>query len=272
MKRHNYLALSLAAVITASTSCSKSEPEPCTTITIEPLTACCAYRLEGSAGDFNSDSDLVWLDTVAIMMPTVIYDNDVEPLRRAILGAAFGSDTIQSDVEISSLMGGCAIDAGYDTLHIAVTADMATSSDGLHSISGNICSLTPTLLTYRINSYTYMPRAAHGMYTNTYITYDISKGDIITLEDIFTAEGLEALPALIARQARRMASILGTTRITALPVDGNFYIDLDGTLAFIYQPYEVASYAQGEIAVPFYPYKLSEHMTPRGLALFGLDN
>lgn len=272
MKRHLVLVLSLVAIIVASMSCSKSEPEPCTSITIEPVTARCAYSLVGSAGDFNSDSDLVWLDTVAIMMPTVIYDNDVAPLRRAILAAAFGNDSINPDTCITALMGGCAIEAGYDTLHIAVTPDLEASSDGLHTITGNISSLTSSLLTYRINSYTYMPRAAHGMYTNTYITYDIVKGDIITLEDIFTPEGLEALPALIARQARRMAAILGPTSITALPVDGNFYIDLDGTLAFIYQPYEVASYAQGEIAVPFYPYKLTEHMTPRGLALFDLDN
>ena len=68
-----------------------------------------------------------------------------------------------------------------------------------------------------------------------------------------------------------MVAQLGPTDITALPSMGNFYLDLDGHIVFVYQPCEVASHAQGEIAVPFYDFQLSDYMTAEGSALFGLD-
>ena len=116
------------------------------------------------------------------------------------------------------------------------------------------------------------PRAAHGMSTRNYINYLISDNMIVALSDIFSDSGLKDLPALIARRAIEQEATFGPTEISSLPANDNFYISADGEIVFAYQPYEIASYAQGFINVPFFPYELAEHMTPAGLAIFGLDS
>ena len=42
-----------------------------------------------------------------------------------------------------------------------------------------------------------------------------------------------------------MEASIGSTDITEIPCGGNFYLTPDGEIVFSYQPYEVASYAQG---------------------------
>ena len=69
-----------------------------------------------------------------------------------------------------------------------------------------------------------------------------------------------------------MADKIVTTTITDLPCDNNFYISSEGEIVFSYQPYEVASYAQGIIDIPFYPYELVSYMTPYAINFFGLTD
>ena len=94
----------------------------------------------------------------------------------------------------------------------------------------------------------------------------------IHLEKRKKIQTLKDLPALIARRAIEQEATFGPTKISSLPANDNFYISADGEIVFAYQPYEIASYAQGFINVPFFPYELAEHMTPAGLAIFGLDS
>ena len=39
---------------------------------------------------------------------------------------------------------------------------------------------------------------------------------------------------------------------------------------FVYKPYEIASFAQGIISIPFYPYELVDYMTAESIDLFNL--
>ena len=76
---------------------------------------------------------------------------------------------------------------------------------------------------------------------------------------------------MLRQRATQLAPAIGPTDIQSLPSMGNFYISLDDALVFVYQPYEVASYAQGSIAISFYPYQLTELLTPLGLKIFHLE-
>jgi hypothetical protein len=108
------------------------------------------------------------------------------------------------------------------------------------------------------------------MTDNQYISYIIPKAKILTITDLFTPEGIEALPKVIQQQADELSSAIGPTEIESLPAGNNFYISNDGQIIFAYQPYEVASYAQGEIQVPFYPYELVQYMTTYAINRFRL--
>lgn len=267
MKRLILPAIAAISIGTLLPACSGNSRD---TIAFTTVTGGHATRLLNSARDFGRDSDITYYDTVALMLPADILGQDITALRDSIISAAL--DTVCSDPSeaMKALYGEYVADIGYDTVAVAATADELYTADGFTMVTANVFSMTPHRLTYRITNASYPPGAANGMTASRYITYDIDSARIVTLATIFTPAGLEKLPQLIAGKARKMAAILGPTNITALPSDGNFYVDLDGTMAFVYQPMEVASHAQGEVAVPFYPYILSDYMTPDGLAFFGL--
>lgn len=278
MRRYAASLFIIAATALAYTSCKQSTPETeqeeaasSNSICFETRSGSATFRLTNSAADFEQDSDLTYFDSVNIIMPTSIYEHDITALRDTILKVAF--DTIAPDFDdaMSKYFIASAGEAGYTPSATSNAGNLKMLSDGMTIVDGKVFSMTDRILTYRVSNYTYPPRAAHGITENRYITYDMKRGGIITLNSVFTADGLTALPAVIAKRAKQMKAQLGETSITALPMAGNFCVDIDGNLSFIYAPFEVASYAQGEISVSFYPYELSDYLTPLGRDILGLQ-
>lgn len=231
-----------------------------------------AYVLEGSAEDFMRDDDVNCVDSVSLIMPQALLKYDIKPLQDSILSVAF--DTVGADVDkvIDGYFNRISSDYGYVLKEGKAGAGSLFDADGYTLVSGEVVSLSSSLLTYCVTSSSYTSGAAHGMSVRRYLCYSLDDGKIIALSDLFTGEGLRALPSLIQSQADRMTSVLGITTISSLPADDNFYLTGNGDIIFAYQPYEVASYAQGEVKVPFYPYELAQYMTPYALSLFSLDN
>lgn len=270
----NYLsaftALAIAAGMVGCAEHDKTD-ETNRTVQFESLTAQKVFILEDTAQEFGRDTDIAFRDSASVILPEVLFGFDVEPLRSRILELAF--DTVCADP--AEAMGiyfeKAAGELGYQT-EVASDSANIEEADGFAYINAAIYSLNNHRLTYSVSSDTYYPGAAHGMRTRSFITYDLVKGRIVTLENLFTPEGLELLPSLISKRAKRLEQQLGPTNITSLPCGGDFFVSLEDEIVFVYQPYEVASYAQGMIYVPFYPYELSEYLTPDGLEFFGLND
>lgn len=262
-------AAALAVLGLASCSNSSDTARRDTSIEFETLSRHEVYRLDNTAKTFMTDNDICYEDSAVIIMPKKVYGNDISGLRDSIISAAF--DTVApfgdaADACFRKVIG----ESGY-TATLANDSTPRNDADGLSLINGDVFSMSSSLLTYRVSTYQYFPGAAHGLTVTKYITYDMDGGRIITLSDLFTAEGLAKLPAMIRERAVQLAPAIGPTDITALPAMGTFYISLDDAVVFVYQPYEVASYAQGAIAISFYPYQLTELLTPAGAKLFGLE-
>ncbi len=271
MKTKNSMLAAAAALIAAATlgACSQSKPDADdTTMAFSTLSGHATYRLDNTAKIYNTDHDIAYFDSASVVMPTVIYNHDITALQDSIISAAFDTVTTNHADAMKSFFRKVADESGFT----AVETDTARRSyvDGLSIVQGDIFNMSGDVLTYRVASYQYSPGAAHGMTITKYITYLIQEGKLVTLDDLFSPEGLSQLPGLIRARAEELAPSLGQTDITSLPSMGNFYISLDESIVFVYQPYEVASYAQGAIAVPFYPYQLSDQMTAEGLRIFGL--
>ena len=268
-----YLPLAAIAAAVLATACGTREPAPAapdTRMEFATLTGTYSYRLEGSATDFMRDSDIRCFDSASLVMPVHILGHDITPLRDSILRLAF--DTVAQPAEaMNAYFRSQALKNGYPAEPYTPASDSEATADGLLMVDGSIVNLSAGWLTYCVTTASSEPGAAHGITSNRYINYSITNGRLVTLDSLFTQAGLKALPALIARQATRLRPVLGDTSIDALPADDNFLVAADGTIIFAYQPYEVASYAQGEIRVPFYPYQLSDLMTASGLRLFHLD-
>ena len=124
---------------------------------------------------------------------------------------------------------------------------------------------------FHLFSYMYYAGGAHGMYVHNYITYDTELGKIVTLEDVLID------PELIRPHILKSINLKYdyTEEDLFLPDDGVLKIPSvwyfeEGFLHLVYQVYEIASFAQGEIDVPlFYPNDPNdpEYLTPYGKQL-----
>jgi len=114
---------------------------------------------------------------------------------------------------------------------------------------------------------------AHGNYGTTSASYDLRTGRRLRYEDIFQPAAAAQLPALLAVAVRPLVG-LGpgealdkTLFVKKMPVTHNVYLTTGGVV-FTYQPYEIASYAQGEVRV-FLPLGQVRALLRPGLPLPG---
>lgn len=258
----------IAAVATGCTGTAASGEGAMSFATVETGTA---YRLLNSAREFGTDEDIVFTDSVSLIMPQRLMGHKADALRDSILSVAFDSVGADTRSVISGYMDRTAAVFGYpvekvDTLAAGTTADGYTRTDG------TIVNLTPELLVYCVTTSDYQPRAAHGMSTSYYINYDMAGQRVLGFRDLFDPAKTDSLTMAIQTQADALEQVIGPTTIAALPEGDNFMLSPTGEIVFVFQPYEVASYAQGTIRVAFYPYELVEYMTPFAVRFFKLDD
>lgn len=114
---------------------------------------------------------------------------------------------------------------------------------------------------------------AHGSYGTTGASYDLRTGRRLRYADIFQPAAARQLPALLARAVRPLVGLQANEpldkqlMVSKMPVTHNVFLT-EGGAVFIYRPYEIAAYAQGEIRV-FLPLPELRPLLRAGLPLPG---
>lgn len=128
------------------------------------------------------------------------------------------------------------------------------------------------LLTYHIHYYGFMARAAHGIYSNNYVTYDLKTEKTLALSDVIADTTLLRDVTLKSIKQTYDYGIedLFLPDNGLLPLPRDFYFQ-DQVLHVVYQVYEIASYAQGMIDAPIYPYMLKPEEMKRLFTPYGLE-
>lgn len=110
-----------------------------------------------------------------------------------------------------------------------------------------------SLLSLGFYDYSYTG-GAHGNYGTKAVTYDTRTGQRLRYTDIFRP-GVEAQLSKLLDQAVRRTLRMAPTQplaenlfVKEMPVTHNVYLT-SGGVVFVYLPYEIASYAQGEVPV-----------------------
>ncbi|HRO41947.1 MAG TPA: RsiV family protein [Flavipsychrobacter sp.] len=105
---------------------------------------------------------------------------------------------------------------------------------------------------------------AHGNYFSSFHCFDIGNKKQLALADIVTADSATMQPIVeqyFRKQYRMNASLKQILFEDHLALTNNFYLT-DKGIGFLYNPYEVAAYAVGQINV-FVPYgELKKYLTP----------
>ena len=265
-------AVAVALLAVSAVSCSEKETVNNNESVFETFTGAASYRLAGSAKEFQMDSDVVYSDSISLLMPMKLAGCDVKALQDSIIYKAMQIKGRPVKEAIAMWLDTMANNQ-EDFKPEKISDTYAQEPGSMDIVEGYVANLTPQVMVYCLESQSYSAGAAHGMYGSTYINYSLENGgSIITLDKLFTADGLKELPARISEQAESMMDKIGPTTITDIPADNNFFISSEGEIVFSYQPYEVASYAQGIVNIPFYPYELADYMTPYAISFFGLTD
>jgi hypothetical protein len=117
---------------------------------------------------------------------------------------------------------------------------------------------------------------AHGNYGTTGASYDLRTGHRLRYDDIFRPAVDARLATLLGQAVRPLVGLAPSDPldkqlfVKQMPVTHNVFLT-NGGAVFIYQPYEVASYAQGELAV-FVPLSKLRPLLRDGLPLPATNN
>ncbi|MDJ0366374.1 DUF4163 domain-containing protein [Hymenobacter sp. H14-R3] len=137
----------------------------------------------------------------------------------------------------------------------------ATSPDERPSATLNYANQAATyvlhqqgnLLSLGFFSYLYTG-GAHGQNGTLAASYDLRTGRRLRYNDIFRPTAAAQLPKLLGQAVRPLVGLAPGTPlgkglfVSQMPVTHNVFLTVGGVV-FIYQPYEIASYAQGEVRV-----------------------
>ena len=255
-------AVAVALLAVSAVSCSEKETVNNNESVFETFTGAASYRLAGSAKEFQMDSDVVYSDSISLLMPMKLAGCDVKALQDSIIYKAMQIKGRPLKEAIAMWLDTMANNQ-EDFKPEKISDKYAQEPGSMDIVEGYVANLTPQVLVYCVEWQGYMAGGGHGMYGRSYINYSLENGgSIITLDKLFTVDGLKELPARISEQAESMMDKIGPT----------FFISSEGEIVFSYQPYEVASYAQGIVNIPFYPYELADYMTPYAISFFGLTD
>lgn len=116
--------------------------------------------------------------------------------------------------------------------------------------------------------YYFLSGAAHGMYEYGYTCLDVQGRKVLTLKDIFNTDTI-TVHKLIEDQFREQSGLKPSEPLDSsdillhgsLFVTDNFYF-VDGGIIFVYNPYEIASYATGVIKICIRFDKIKNYLTP----------
>lgn len=110
---------------------------------------------------------------------------------------------------------------------------------------------------------------AHGNRYTQFINFNLSNGKTLTSDDVLTADGLRRMPALLEKYFRKDRKLSATADLveegglndSKIEPNGNIFLT-DKGIGFSYPPYEIASYAMGEITI-FIPFsELANYLKP----------
>ena len=139
----------------------------------------------------------------------------------------------------------------HKTQAVSEVEDVSPKGLNQNSIYVRFISQQYNLATFVIQSYTYAAGAAHGMYHNEYVTFDLNTQKRLALTDILK-------PNVEAKVAEQLydanANWLTQHDITRekLQLSDNYFYGVSG-IVFVYPLYELTSYAEGmpELKLPY---------------------
>ena len=228
----------------------------------------------------DEDGDTLYFDnSFSAFWPEIINGKPCPNLQQALVRAMTDSAELNQLDKVTDFLLNPGNYTEYDPKKFVPVTEV--KDDGKLSTSEVdviMQSMNDRLLLYHLATYSYMAGGAHGIYANNYVTYDLKTEKAVSLDDIIADTTLlrDVIFKAIKNTYDYTKDDLFIPDNGLLPLPRDFMID-GSALHAIYQVYEIASYAQGMIDAPIYPYllkpeEIKQLYTPYGLELLDLDD
>ena len=279
MNKHFILAL---AAIIVSTLCScRDNSGSLVANNTDKVTdsTLCQFRnikVEKMYSYYDNERDTLYFDnSFTALWPEVINGKPCTELQQALFHAMTDSAELNQLDKVTDFLLDPSNYTEYES-KLLVPVKKVKYDEGQLSTSEvkvNMESMTDRLLTYHLGTDSYLAGAVHGIYANNFVTYDLKTEKAVALEDVIADTTMLRIATLksIKQTYDYEKDNLFIPDNGLLPLPRDFYIQ-DHVLHVVYQVYEIASYAQGMIDAPIYPYMLKPEeiktlFTPYGLEL-----
>jgi hypothetical protein len=230
--------------------------------------------LEKRFSYIDEDGDTLYFDnSFSAFWPQIINGKPCPNLQQALLRAMTDSAELDQLDKVTEFLLNPGNYTEYDPSKFKPVTKI--EDDGKLSTSEvdvKMQSKTDRLLLYHLGTYSYMAGGAHGIYANNYVTYDLKTEKAVMLDDIIADTTMlrTAIFKAIKNNYDYTKDDLFIPDNGLLPLPRDFFID-GSVLHVVYQVYEIASYAQGTIDAPIYPYLLKPEEIKKLFTPYGLE-
>ena len=232
-------------------------------------------KMEKMYSCLDENRDTVYFDnTFTALWPEVINGTQCTELQQALFRAMTDSAELNQLDKVTDFLLNPANYTELDSEQLTPVKAVNSDYDKLSTSEVKVImeSMTDRLLTYRLSTYSYMAGGAHGIYANNYVTYDLKTEKAVALGDVIADTTMlrTAILKSIKQEYNYGIDDLFLPDNGLLPLPRDFFFD-GSVMHAVYQVYEIASYAQGMIDAPIYPYLLKPEEIKRLFTPYGLE-
>ena len=223
----------------------------------------------------SEENDTFYIDnSVRVFWPTLINGKTPTALQEALLGELVDSAGITTIDQTIACLLECNYPEGKERETLTEVTEFAGEEPQISTanVKVQLQELGTRLLRYHIYFDQFNAGAAHGIYASRFVTYDLRNDKVLTLNDIVADTTLlrTAILKSIKQEYNYGKDDLFIPDNGLLPLPSDFFID-GSVLHAVYQVYDIASYAQGAIDAPIYPYLLKPEEIKRLYTPLGLE-
>lgn len=278
MTMKKFFILALAAIfVTTLCSCANNSGNgmPGNKVTDTTLCQFSNIKVEKMYSYYDEERDTLYFDnTFTAFWPQVINGKPCTELQQALFRAMTDSAELNQLDKVTDFLLDPSNYTDYESNLLVPVKSVKYDENKLSTseVRVNMESMTDRLLTYHLGTYSYLAGAVHGIYANNYVTYDLQTKKAVAFEDVIADTTLlrTAIFKAIKQTYDYDKDDLFLPDNGLLPLPRDFFID-GSVLHVVYQVYEIASYAQGMIDAPIYPYMLKPEEMKRLFTPYGLE-
>lgn len=270
-------SLLAASIAFAVTSCSHSKDNSSQLVSSFDVVQ--SVKSASKSYKMRIDNDTYFLTlSSSLQWPEKFGSYNIKVLQDSLEKVMF-NDSVAGPIDDAIARWVCTVDddvlAGAQIESIDSVPDATALNNYEMEVTGKMLEFNEETVTYDVTYYSYLG-GAHGNTASHPFTYDLKRGVVLTVDNMFNAgskdEILKQITTALSQEYNIPVDKLADAGIM-VPIDhiGTPYVS-NGMIVFRYNPYEIAPYSFGMIDASIPAGALARQLTPDVARLLGVQD